>query len=121
MTKRLMLIVMLVFMLIACGEDDKTDEKEEPNETPGLNATHAGQIVEIDKLGRGEIDKIAVSPDGTTLAVGGSLGIWLIDSETLEPLKLLEGHNDIVWGVAFSPLIMATASTTPVPKRCSGR
>ena len=44
-----------------------------------------------------------VFPDGTKMAVAGSIGIWLYDAQTGEELELLIGHTVWVWSVAFSP------------------
>ena len=48
------------------------------------------------RLGKGWISEIAYSPDGTRLAVAGSIGIWLYDVQTGEELDLLTGHTDWV-------------------------
>ena len=42
-------------------------------------------------------NEIAYSPDGTRLAVAGSIGIWLYDAQTGEALDLLTGHTDAVY------------------------
>ena len=55
------------------------------------------------RLGKGWIREIAYSPDGTRLAVAGSIGIWLYDARTGEEIDLLTGHTDVVDSVAFSP------------------
>ncbi len=55
------------------------------------------------RLGKGGIIEIAYSPDGTRLAVAGSIGIWLYDAETGEELDLLTGHTGRVISVVFSP------------------
>ena len=52
------------------------------------------------RLGRGTIAAVQYSPDGTLLAVGGSVGVWLYDARTREVLSLLAGHAS---DVAFSP------------------
>ena len=74
-------------------------------QTPGTALTPASvdQLVALQRLGRGTVNTIAASPDGQTLAVGGSLGVWLYDSTSLEPQGLLSGHTDVVWDVAWSP------------------
>ena len=47
------------------------------------------------RLGKGWITEIAYSPDGTRLAVAGSIGIWLYDAQTGEALDLLTGHTSM--------------------------
>ena len=50
------------------------------------------------RLGKGRISgEIAYSPDGTRLAVAGSIGIWLYDAQTGEALDLLTGHTSVVY------------------------
>lgn len=49
---------------------------------------------EVTQLGKGLAEFIAWSPDGTTLAVGGSLGVWLYDSLDTEP-RLFETFRPV--------------------------
>ena len=56
------------------------------------------------RLGKGRINgSVAFSPDGTRLAVPGSIGIWLHDARTGAEVALLTGHTGWVESVAFSP------------------
>ncbi len=55
------------------------------------------------RLGKGSMDEIAYSPDGTRLAVASSIGIWLYDTQTGEALDLLTGHTSGARSVSFSP------------------
>ena len=55
------------------------------------------------RLGKGTINDITYSSDGTRLAVAGSIGIWLYDTSTLQGVALLTGHTAQVECVAFSP------------------
>ncbi|MCY3657923.1 MAG: hypothetical protein OXG36_02750, partial [Caldilineaceae bacterium] len=55
------------------------------------------------RLGQGTIAVVRYSPDGTLLAVGGSVGIWLYDARTREVEALLAGHAGMIDSVAFSP------------------
>ena len=40
------------------------------------------------RLGKGEINEIAYSPDGTRLAVAGGIGIWIYDANTYQEVAL---------------------------------
>jgi eukaryotic-like serine/threonine-protein kinase len=88
------------------GEPEMADGPETASEVttgddgeplPALN------LVELERFGRGTLIELAMSSDGLTLAAGGSLGIWLYDTTTWEPLELLEGHADTVESIAWSP------------------
>ena len=53
------------------------------------------------RLGKGAISKIAYAPDGTKLAVGSSIGVWIYDVESGKALDLFP--MNWVSCVAFSP------------------
>ena len=55
------------------------------------------------RLGKGSINEIQFSPDGTRLAVASSIGIWIYDTSTYPEIALFTGHTDSVESVAFSP------------------
>lgn len=75
-----------------------------PTPTPVvINAQSATDVVEVGRLGNGAAHDLAISPDGRTLAIAGSLGIWLADAQTLQLLHLLEGHAGAVLSVDWSP------------------
>ncbi|MEM7345945.1 MAG: protein kinase [Chloroflexota bacterium] len=61
------------------------------------------ELLESVRLGRGTVNEIAIHPEGTVVAVTGSLGVWLYEVETLELIRLLEGHDRVFWAVAWSP------------------
>ena len=52
------------------------------------------------RLGKGGINAIQFSPDGTQLAVGSNIGVWLYDVETGEEKSLFTGMCE---SLAFSP------------------
>ena len=54
------------------------------------------------RFGKGAINSLKLSPDGTRLAVGSATGIWLYDMNTGAELALLTGHIDSVGPVLFS-------------------
>ena len=74
--------------------------------TVAEDATRLGLPEEaVARIGKGKIDEITYSPDGSLLAVASSIGTWLYDTQTGEALDLLTGHThlDGVMSVAFSP------------------
>ena len=83
-----LLLVPLVFALNTSAEDYTTWSLPE------------GAIA---RFGKGVISEIALSPDGTRLAVAGGTGIWLYNAQTGEELDLLTRHTGWVYSVAFSP------------------
>lgn len=69
----------------------------------GQNETQIGLPENaIKRIGNGIFNHIAYSPDGRQLAVAASIGVWLYDTDTYEPLSLLTGHTDRVQSVAYS-------------------
>ena len=74
--------------------------------SPGMAQESLSQPLPVGakaRLGRGTIEAVQYSPDGTRLAVGGSVGIWLYDAQTHETVSLLTGPTGGVQSLAFSP------------------
>ena len=57
----------------------------------------------IARLGKGSINEIRYSPDGTRLAVASSIGIWMYDMQTYQEVALLTGHTGGINSITFSP------------------
>ena len=57
----------------------------------------------IARIGKGGIDEILYSPDGTRLAVRSWIGVWLYDTTTNREVALFPGATSWSHGVAFSP------------------
>ena len=55
------------------------------------------------RLGRGIIADLAFSPDGESLAVATTIGVWLYELPTMKPIALLETERGLVSTVSFSP------------------
>ena len=55
------------------------------------------------RIGKGGINVIEYFPDGTRLAVASTIGIWIYDVQTCEPLELITGHTGAVNSIVFSP------------------
>ena len=75
------------------------------------------------RLGKGRIVQIAYSPDGSRLAVGSSIGIWIYDARTGAEMALIGGHTSYVESVAFSPdgTILATGTSNTLAGYSGGR
>ena len=58
-----------------------------PTATPTVAAIKTARLA---RLGKGTANHIAWSPDGRLLGVSSSLGIYLYDAETLQPVRLIE-------------------------------
>ena len=52
------------------------------------------------RLGKGGINVMQFSPDGTLLAVGGSIGVWLYDVKTGKEVSMFPGRCQ---SLSFSP------------------
>lgn len=55
----------------------------------------------IVRFGKGYIDDIKLSPDGTCIAVGTGMGLWWYDTSTMLPISLWEPQHGI-FSIAFS-------------------
>ena len=57
----------------------------------------------IARFGKGTVNGVTYSPDGTRFVIASSIGIWVYDQRTREPLTLFTGHTDIVSTGVYSP------------------
>ena len=57
----------------------------------------------IGRLGRGIIADVAFSPDGESLAIATTIGVWLYELATMKPITLWETERGLVSTVSFSP------------------
>jgi WD40 repeat protein len=55
----------------------------------------------IARLGKGRIEDMRYSPDGTILAVATTIGIWIYDTETYQERSLLAQNNKGVRKISF--------------------
>lgn len=55
------------------------------------------------RIGRGGINVIEYFPDGDRLAIASTIGIWIYDVETCEPIELITGHTGPVNSIVFAP------------------
>ncbi|RKU15867.1 hypothetical protein C6500_18810 [Candidatus Poribacteria bacterium] len=74
-----------------------------PNDPTQNNAKWYVSEEPRSRLGKGIIGQIRYSPDGTQLAVGSSIGIWIYNAHTGKELNLLTGHIKGPELIAYSP------------------
>jgi WD40 repeat protein len=92
-------LILFLMMALACPVAVQGDDAQHPL----ITGDNAAQLTRLAILGRGWINQIAWSPDGTTLAVASSVGVWLHDTADLNTApRFLETQAD-TWSVAFSP------------------
>ena len=92
------------------GKNSKSEQP--PDDVPSLvSEAHADELIddytkwELPKaaktrLGKGGINVLQFSPDGTRLAVGNNFGIWFYDIETGKEIDMFPG---VCQSIAFSP------------------
>lgn len=70
-----------------------------------ITPENASELTELVRLGRGKPSQLAYSPDGSTIAVASSIGVWLYSADSLdteqEPPYIVSSTP--VTAVAFSP------------------
>ena len=92
--------------------DKRNHPQQQPNDAPAAIAEAQGDEIVTDytqwelpekakaRLGKGWINAIQFSPDGTQLAVASSIGVWLYDVNTGKEISLFPGTCR---SLAFSP------------------
>ena len=77
--KRTVLTLMLVMALMLAGISMAQDSERE-----GITVDNASNLSLLMRLGRGSADFVAWSPDGASILVGGSIGVWTYDATALD-------------------------------------
>lgn len=91
-------IVLQENRIFAVRQGSATGPQIEP-----ITPDNAGRIQLLNRLGRGVVQDIAWSPDGTTLAVASSIGVWLYPTGTFDVApRLLGNFEDDVKSIDFS-------------------
>lgn len=71
-----------------------------------ITPDNAAQVIEQIRLGRGSADRVTYSPDGSTIAVLSSVGVWLYPADQIatpaEP-PLIPLTTDLAGGMAYAP------------------
>lgn len=84
----------------------------QPAFTP-LNATNLDQIRLINRWGRGKVNDLALSDNGQWIAVGTTLGIWVLDTSDIAAEPFFQAVPGGAARVALSPKGKLAASADP--------
>lgn len=97
MLMKILLVLWLIFSLVFAPVAAQDDLQP-------ITPQNAADVVELATLGRGWIRKILWSPDGHTLAVVSSIGVWLYNAAdfSVEPI-LLPAETEVIHDVVFTP------------------
>lgn len=96
--------VLVVALLITLETGRAPTTAQNGSARPPITPSNATQLVPLSSIGRGTINHLAWSPDYKTLAVAGSLGVWLCDLQDSQATpQRLGDHEAEATGVAFSP------------------
>ena len=93
MKKSLFLISILLFVSVLFVQNGFTQNTPQWQLPEGAKA----------RIGKGSANDIALSPDGTQLAVATGAGIWIYNTRTGDEVALLTGHTSAVFSVAYAP------------------
>jgi hypothetical protein len=67
-----------------------------------ITAATANRIKQLARFGMGQASLLAWSPDGKTLAVGGSIGVWLYNTNSFDSAPRLLPSTSWCTALAFS-------------------
>ena len=95
--------------------DKRNHPQQQPNDAPAATTEAQGDEIVTDytqwelpekakaRLGKGKVNDIKFTPDGTLLAVGTSIGVWLYDANTGEEITLLteDSGTDRIQGRSY--------------------
>lgn len=95
-------IFVLLLLFLPVLAQSPSEISGEKSDTP-ITAETAADVIPLARYGRGAATTLVWSPDGTRLAVGGSVGVWLYRVTDFEAdLSPLVGHTAPVMSLAFS-------------------
>ena len=108
--------------------DKRNHPQQQPNDAPAAIAEAQGDEIVTDytqwelpekakaRLGKGWINAIQFSPDGTQLAVGGGIGVWLYDVRTL--VRRCRYSREYAEPWHFHPMVVSLSTVEVRLLRC---
>jgi WD40 repeat protein len=67
-----------------------------------ITSANAANVAPLARLGKGVFHQAAISPDGSTLAIASSIGIYFYNARTLDEQRLVE-TDEVIDHIAYSP------------------
>lgn len=106
MFRRLCLLLLLLLPFTAHAQEG---EFSLPLLQP-ITPANAAQLAQLARLGNGVVRSLAWSPDGSTLAVASSIGVWLYDADNPDSTPALVEMEAGTSSVAISEAHLAAGS-----------
>ena len=95
--RRLLLLIAAVLVALPAAAQDALVPPLAP-----LTVESAASVVPLARLGRGVVRDVQWSPDGVSLAVATTLGVWLQPADPSADARLIEGQLGAS-AIAFRP------------------
>ena len=91
--------VLILSLVLSQSQKELFQSETILHESPQLNLPDGAKL----RIGKGSVNELTYSPDGSTLAVVTSTGIWLYDTTTYQMQTVLSGGEYANFNAAFSP------------------
>lgn len=103
MLSTILRLVISVLLLCVSLPVAMTAAQDDGDDAPVITVDNVANLEQSLMIGRGAVNDLAFSPDGSVLAVATSVGIWLYAEGdiTAEP-RFLQGHTQLVTSLVFS-------------------
>lgn len=105
---RLLLLILIMFPFLSTHAQENPDFPLPPLEP--ITAENADRLVQVGRLGNGVVREMAWSPDGSTLAIATSLGVWVHDADHPDDPPVLLEMDAGASSVAASNTLIAAGS-----------
>ena len=100
--KWLLSIVAVLALVLGCLVTPRSASALRPSAGAPASTLSASPDPQPARVGKREAKEVAVSPDGRTLAVAASTGLYFYDTTSLAEVRFIP-TDAVIYGVAFSP------------------
>lgn len=105
------LVVMSLIVILGTGIPMAAARPPQIQGAAVITVDNVTDVVELARLGRGTINQVALSPDGTTVALATTLGIWVHNAASIAVVPILWIETPDVLGLVYSPDGMQLATS----------